>query len=205
MTLPLRGGGREAGGQPPVPRRIFHIAAGSSIPIAGIFLPESVMVAGLGILSAGGLGMELTRFKVEWFNQCLVRWFAPLLKAEEDRRITGATYMVIGGLIAFLLFDTVVAVSAMLFLALGDPAAALVGRRMPGPRLFGKSPVGTAAFLAVSLLVVAVLVGSGRFPYHWALLVGGAVAASVELAPVPPDDNLTIPLAAGGAMHLLGA
>ena len=204
MTLPLRGGGREAGGQPPVPRRFFHIAAGSTIPIAGIFLPESVMVAGLGIVSAGGLGMEIARFKVEWLNQCLVRWLAPLLKADEDRRITGATYVVIG-LIAFLLFDTVVAVSAMLFLALGDPAAALVGRRMPGPRLFGKSPVGTIAFLVVSLLIVAVLVGSGRFPYHWALLVGGAVAALVELAPVPPDDNLTIPLAAGGAMHLLGA
>ena len=205
MTLPLRGGGREAGGQPPVPRRFFHIAAGSTIPIAGIFLPESVMVAGLGIVSAGGLGMEIARFKVEWLNQCLVRWLAPLLKADEDRRITGATYMVIAGLIAFLLFDTVVAVSAMLFLALGDPAAALVGRRMPGPRLFGKSPVGTIAFLVVSLLIVAALVGSGRFPYHWALLVGGAVAALVELAPVPPDDNLTIPLAAGGAMHLLGA
>ena len=205
MTLPLRGGGREAGGQPPVPRRFFHIAAGSTIPIAGIFLPESVMVAGLGIVSAGGLGMEIARFKVEWLNQCLVRWLAPLLKADEDRRITGATYMVIAGLIAFLLFDTVVAVSAMLFLALGDPAAALVGRRMPGPRLFGKSPIGTIAFLVVSLLIVEVLVGSGRFPYHWALLVGGAVAALVELAPVPPDDNLTIPLAAGGAMHLLGA
>ena len=205
MTLPFRDSRLDVGSQPPVPRRIFHVAAGSTIPIAGIFLPESVMVAGLGILSAGGLGMEIARFKVEWLNQCLVRWFAPLLKADEDRRITGATYMVIAGLIAFLLFDTVVAVSAMLFLALGDPAAALVGRRMPGPRLFGKSPVGTIAFLVVSLLIVAVLVGSGRFPYHWALLVGGAVAALVELAPVPPDDNLTIPLAAGGAMHLLGA
>ena len=138
-------------------------------------------------------------------NQVVFRLCAPLLKAGGDRRITGASYMVIAGLIAFLLSGTAVAVSAMLFLALGDPAAALVGRRMPGPRLFGKSPVGTAAFLAVSLLVVAVLVGSGRFPYHWALLVGGAVAALVELAPVPPDDNLTIPLAAGGAMHLLGA
>ena len=205
MTLPFRDSRLDVGSQPPVPRRIFHVAAGSTIPIAGIFLPESVMVAGLGILSAGGLGMEIARFKVEWLNQCLIRWLAPLLKADEDRRITGATYMVIAGLIAFLLFDTVVAVSAMLFLALGDPAAALVGRRMPGPRLFGKSPVGTIAFLVVSLLIVAVLVGIGRFPYHWALLVGGAVAALVELAPVPPDDNLTIPLAAGGAMHLLGA
>lgn len=205
MTLPFRDSGREAGEKPPLPRRLFHAAAGSTLPIAGIFLPESAMVAGLAILSAGGLGMEMARFKVDSLNQWFVRWFAPLLKADEDRRITGATYMVIAGLMAFLLFDTAVAVAAMLFLSLGDPAAALVGGRMPGPRLFGKSPVGTAAFLVVSLLIVAVLVGSGRFPYHGALLVGAAVAALVELAPVPPDDNLTIPLAAGGAMHLLGA
>jgi len=26
----------------------------------------------------------------------------------------------------------------------------------------------------------------------------------VELASLPPDDNLTIPIAAGAAMHLLG-
>lgn len=205
MTLPFRGGDQGPGSQPPVQRRIFHVAAGSTIPIAGIFLPESTLVVGLVILSAGGLGMEIARFKLQWLNQCLFRWFAPLLKADEDRRITGATYMVIAGLIVFLLFDKAVAVAAMLFLSLGDPAAALVGRRMPGPRLFGKSPAGTAAFLVVSLLVVAVLVGSGRVPYHWALLAGAAVAALVELAPVPPDDNLTIPLAAGGAMHLLGA
>ena len=205
MALPFRGTRRSAGSQPPIPRMAFHLAAGSTLPIAGIFLPEGVMVAGLAVLSAGGVGLEMARFKVESLNQFLVRWFAPLLKAGEDRRITGATYMVVAGLIAFLLFDKAVAVAAMLFLSLGDPAAALVGRRMPGPRLFGKSPVGTAAFLVVSLAVVAVLVGSGHFPFHWGLLVGAVVAALVELAPVPPDDNLTIPLAAGGAMHLLGA
>ena len=205
MTLPICSSGRKPGSQPLVRRRIFHVAAGSTLPIAGIFLPESAMVAGLVVLSAAALGTEMARFKIEWLNQWIVRWCAPLLKADEHRRVTGATYMVIAGLIAFLLFDKVVAVSAMLFLSLGDPAAALVGQRMLGPRMFGKSPGGTAAFLVVSFLIVAVLVGSGRFPYHWALLVGAAVAALVELAPAPPDDNLTIPLAAGGVMHLLGA
>ena len=167
-------------------------------------MPESVMVAGLAVLFAGGLGIEIARFKIEWLNQRLVRWFAPFLKADEDRRITGATYMVVAGLIAFLLFDTAVAVAALFFLSLGDPAAALVGRRMPGPRLFGKSPVGTVAFFMVSLGIVAVLVSSGIFPYHWGFMAGAAVAALVELASLPPDDNLTIPLAAGAAMHLLG-
>ncbi len=75
---------------------------------------------------------------------------------------------------------------------------------MPGPRLLGKSPGGTAAFAGVSRLVVLALSLTGGVDYHWGMLVGGLVAALVELAPLPLDDNLTIPLASGAAMQLLG-
>ena len=46
---------------PPVWRRLFHIVAGSSIPIVGIFAPQVGMVAALAVLSGGGLGLDLTR------------------------------------------------------------------------------------------------------------------------------------------------
>ena len=108
-------------------------------------------------------------------------------------------------LTSFLFFGPEVAVPALLFLSLGDPVAALAGRRMPGPRVWGKSPGGTAAFVIVALAVVAVLVGSNAIDYHWGLWLGALIAGLVELASVPPDDNLAIPLVAGAAMHFLGA
>lgn len=157
----------------------------------------------MAVLLAGVLGLDLARFQVGWLNRQFLRWLAPLLKGEESRRFTGATYMVIAGLIVFLFFDVPVAVAALLFLSLGDPAAALVGRATPGPRIFGKSPGGTGAFLVVSLAVVGVLVVTGTVGYHWGLLIGAAVAALVEIVPLPPDDNFTIPLLSGAAMHLL--
>jgi dolichol kinase len=40
--------------------------------------------------------------------------------------------------------------------------------------------------------------------FHRGLLIGGVVAALVELAPTRLDDNLTVPIAAGLAMHFLG-
>ena len=163
------------------------------------------MVAGLAVVSAGGLGLDLARFRVSWLNRQFLRWLAPLLKQNEGHRFTGATYLVIGALLAFLFYGPEVAVPAMLFLSLGDPAAALAGRRMPGPRVRGKSPGGTAAFVVIALVVVAALVGSGAIDYHWGLLVGALVAGLVELASVPPDDNLAVPLLAGAAMHFLGA
>jgi dolichol kinase len=162
------------------------------------------MVATMAAVSAGVLGVDLLRFRLSWLNRQFVRWLAPLLKREEDRRITGATFMVIAALFAFFFYGDEVAVPVLLFLSLGDPTAALVGRRAPGPRIRGKSPVGTAALIAVALLVIGALVSTGAVEYHWGLLVGAAIAGLVELVSIPPDDNLTIPLIAGAAMYLLG-
>lgn len=189
---------------PPVWRRWFHVLAGSAIPVAGIFAADWGMVAALAVLSGGGLGLDLLRFRIPWLNRQFQHWLAPLLKTDEGRRITGATYLVIGALFTFLFFGADVAVPALLFLSLGDPAAALVGRRMPGPRVFGKSPGGTVAFVALGLATVGVLTGSGAVDYHWGLLVGALIAGVVELTPGYPDDNLTIPLIAGASMHFLG-
>ena len=150
------------------------------------------------------LGLDLMRLRMAGLNRLFLRWLAPLLKHDEDRKITGATYLLAAALIVFQAFDREVAVLALFFLALGDPVAALVGSRTPGPRLSGKSPGGTAAFTGVSMLVVLVLSLSGGFSFHWGMLAGGSVAALVELAPSPVDDNLTIPLVSGAVMWLLG-
>lgn len=163
------------------------------------------MIVALAVLSGGALVLDLARFRLGWLNRQFLRMLAPLLKHDEGHRITGATYLVTGGLLAFLLFGSDVAVPALLFLSLGDPMAALVGRRMPGPRLKGKSPGGTAAFVIVAMAVVAVLWGCGAVDYHWGMWVGALVAAVVELASIPPDDNMAIPLVAGATMFFLGA
>ena len=189
---------------PPVWRRLFHLTAGSVILVAGIFAPHSAIVIALAALTAGGFTLDLARFRMGWLNRLFLRWLAPLLKADEGRRVTGATYMALAALVVFVSFDRPVAVAALLFLSLGDPAAALVGMRAPGPRLFGKSPGGTIAFIAASWAVVGVMVATGAVEYHWGLMAGAVVAALVELAPVPLDDNLTVPIAAGLAMHLFG-
>ena len=54
-------------------------------------------------------------------------------------------------------------------------------------------------------LVVAALVGTGAVDYHWGLLVGAGIAGLAELLPLRLDDNLSVPLVSGAAMHLLGA
>ena len=207
LDMLVYGGEKRAveGAAPPlIGRRLFHAVAGSSIPLAGIFLSETVMIWALAILAAQGLVLDLIRFRVGWLNALFMRSMAPLLKEDEAGHITGATYMLIAALIVFVLYGKEVGIPVMFFLSLGDPAAAMMGRRMPGPRILGKSPGGTAAFIGVGAAAVAVLLAADGIDHHWALWVGVAVAGVVEMASIPPDDNLAIPLLAGTAMFLLG-
>ena len=194
----------ETDDQPKIWRRLFHVFAGSSIPTAAIFAPEDGLLIALVALAAGGLALDLSRFGIGPLNRVYLRWMAPLLKSDEESHITGATYMLIAALLIFWLYGKEVGISVMFFLSLGDPAAALVGRRMPGPRLLGKSPGGTAAFVAVGAAIAGLLVSTGAIEHHWALWAGATIAALVELAGLPPDDNLSIPLIAGTAMWAMG-
>ena len=189
---------------PPHWRRLFHIAACSAIPTIAIFASATVMVILMSILLGAALAAELARFMLPGLNSVAVRWLKPLLKETEERRVTGATYIAFSALAAFLLFNGSVAIVALFFLALGDPIAGLVGRRMGGIRVFRKSPWGTLAFFLVSMAIAGALSAGGVVSLQWGIVVGAAVAALVELMPSVIDDNVTIPLISGAAMTLMG-
>ena len=166
---------------PPIWRRRFHLIAGSGIPVAAIWAPEREFLVALAVLAVGAIALDLTRFGIGPLNRVYMRWMAPLLKSEEEARITGATHMLIAATVVFWLFGKEVGIPVMFFLSLGDPVAAIVGRRMPGPRLAGKSPGGTLAFAATGAAIAGLLVAVGALENHWALWPGVAIAALVEL------------------------
>ena len=184
------------------------MGACSTIPLVALLFNSSEMVALMAGLSSVALLAEGARFLLPGANRVLMRWLKPLLRESERRRITGATYIALSSLVAFLLFDKPVAIAALFFLSLGDPLAALVGTHMGSMfglrRFYGKSPVGTLAFLTVALTAAGVLSASGVVPFHWGLVAGAAIAAIVELVPLMVDDNVSIPLVSGAAMTLMG-
>ena len=181
------------------------MGACSSIPLAGIYGSGTFMVVLLSLLSGAALAVEGLRLSIPGLNRYLVPRLRLLLKESEERRLTGATYVAVSALAAFLLFDKPVAVAAIFFLAVGDPAAALVGERVSGPRVFGKSPLGSLAFLGAALAIAGVLAAGGVVSFGVAVVAGAAVAALVELLPLGVDDNVAVPLVSGAAMTLMGA
>ena len=187
---------------PPLGRRIFHLLAASGATLLSLAIPEHpyMLLIGGGALLA--LAMEASRFRVGVFNRLFMLVFAPILKQSEVSEISGATWFLIAAFFTFYFYGPEVALPVLLFLAVGDPVAALVGARTPGPRFWGKSPSGGVAFVLAALAVWALVCAVGFGQWSWAVIIAAVAAALVELSPLPVDDNLTVPLIAGAVMTL---
>ncbi|MXZ90570.1 MAG: hypothetical protein F4W95_13020 [Chloroflexi bacterium] len=187
---------------PPVGRRIFHLLAASGTTLMSLVIPEHpyILLIGGGALLA--LGMEASRFRVGVFNRLFMLVFAPILKQSEVSEVSGATWFLIAAFFTFYFYGPEVALPVLLFVAVGDPAAALVGTHLPGPRFWGKSPSGGVAFVVAALAIWAVLCALGFGEWSSAVIIAAVIASLVELSPLPVDDNLTVPLIAGAVMTL---
>ena len=186
----------------PWPRRLFHIATASSIPIAFLYLSDALVLWGLIALSVLAVLGEVARLVWSQANDLMLR-LLPLFKPSERHLITGATYMLLAATLVILVFDKPVAILALLFLAVGDPMAALVGGRVRKGRVFGKSLAGTTAFVVFAGAAGVLATLHPGVPLAWWFVPGLLVAAVVELLPVPVDDNVTVPVAGASVMHLL--
>lgn len=132
--------------------------------------------------------------------------FGAIIRDKELKRYTGAFYTSLGIFAVFLFFGTrpQIVSASILYLAFGDAVSAVVGKfwGIHGYRVLGenRSWEGTAAGFAAALLC-GFAVG---LPARLAL-AGAASFSLADAIPVPPDDNLWIPLVTGATLLLLGA
>lgn len=181
-------------------RKRIHIAT-AAVPVAVWFLPRTTAIAMLGGAVAVALGVEWGRRSVPWVRHRFLRLTRAMLRGHERRGLAGATYMAVAYLLALLLLPQRIAVAAMLYNALGDSAAAIVGRKWGRHRTsWGKSWEGAAAAFVVNLGVGLALPGIG-LP---AALIGAVASTGLEFLPLPLDDNLRITLGGGLALWVAG-
>ena len=177
-------------------RKAIHVAS-VLVPLAVWLLPRPVALVLLGTGVALAVLVEAGRRRVRWARYHFLKRTRTLLRAHERDRLAGATWMALAYFLALLLFPKPVAVLAMLYAALGDAAAALVGRRWGRRRArWGKSAEGLAAAFAVMLALGVAMPG---VPLA-AAVVGAAVASLLEFLPLPLDDNLVVVLSGGAAV-----
>lgn len=185
-----------------VQRRLFHLIAGSTFPIALVFAPQTPLLYAAAALAGGSLLGEALRFRFAALNHRLTSVLQILMKEQEYGTLFGSTYMLAATVIVIGSMDQPVATLALFYLSIGDPVAALVGERLGRHKMFGKSLEGTTAFAAASLTVGSLLVATSLDTTYAVMAVGALAAAIAEVAPLPVDDNFKVPLIAGGVMAL---
>ncbi|HEU4401065.1 MAG TPA: SEC59/DGK1/VTE5 family protein [Candidatus Polarisedimenticolia bacterium] len=148
------------------------------------------------------LYLERWRFRNPKVNRWLFEHFKGFTKEKEREKVSTTTFFLIAAALTILLFPRGVAIAALLFLTVGDPAAEIIGVNYGRVKILrGKTLEGTLAGAAACLLVgLPLLLFQGLGLDLRVLGAGAAAAALTELLPFPVDDNFTIPLGSGIVM-----
>lgn len=191
-------------------RSLMHIVSG--VGVLGLIHVVSdpvlkIIAVAFAILA---WGLELGRRVSPDMNRFLMWLFGPVAHAHEARTINSSTWYTTALLALALAGSTLWASVGVAVLGIGDPTAALVGRKYGTHRLVsGRSLEGSLAFVASGALASYLTL---RLFYAEVLLipalayslVGAICGAIAELCSEKIDDNLLIPLAAAGGAALTG-
>jgi len=201
-------------------RNAFHIGNGLlGATLYTVFPERSTVFMIAAIYTAAMLSLELARR----FSKPLNRWpvdevFGSISRPSEAWRMNSASW---GGIAIVIMLGAGVprlaCVAAVLTLGIGDPMAALIGKRWGKHKLVGsKSLEGTLAFVASAAALVAAWLAifepasfgtTSHLATLWAAaplaLAAGVAGAVVELLSSHLEDNLSIPLAVAAATAFL--
>lgn len=182
-------------------RKLIHLF-NLAIPFSYLYVfPEKwVFVKLLSILMFLFIIFDILRHKVAWVKSLFTLFINSMLRShEQEGKLTGATWVMIGAVISIILFSKPVAIIALIFMSLGDSAAGLIGQRYGKHKIWNKSWEGFFGGL-----FVCIIVGMNYSLLPMTISLSGAVAAMVmEILPIPLDDNFKIPLGAGAIMMML--
>ena len=179
-------------------RKAIHLSS-LVIPVGYYLIPdEELSRRALLVATLIAIVIEAVRLNEPRIRWITLRLAGALLRESEKTGLFGSTYLILGSLLCAHSFDKPIVVASILFVILGDAAAALVGRAYGRIQIFGKTLEGSLTCLAVCFVVGLALPG---IPLK-AAAVGAFTATVFELLPIPLDDNMRIPLAAGFAMRL---
>jgi len=183
-------------------RKLYHLFGGLTLLALYFVLGRDRAFMVYAVLLAVVLIFEVTRLTVPGVNTIILEHFGSFIRSSEENRITGTAPYILGVGLTLFLYHQNIAAAAVCFLAFGDVAATTVGERWGRTKIGQKSLEGSIAFAVVSVISGSLLTFIG-LPVTPGLIIAGAIiAAGVEIIPQPINDNLLIPLVAGGAMEL---
>jgi len=185
---------------PHISRKLYHALSGVlCVWLYAVYLSREAALSLLLIVGGGLVICDLIRLRHSKANAFVLKVFGRFMRREELKQVSGNTYFVLGMVFVVFFFPKPIALMGVLFLAIGDPLAAIVGTLYGRTQLIGKKSLeGALANFAGSFLAAVIL---GVACFHLSSLnalvlatVGAFASVLAELLPLPVDDNFSIPV-----------
>ena len=183
-------------------RKLYHLFGGIGLLSLYYILGREHALMFYAVFFLFALGLDLMRLKIPAVNQFIFMRFGSFIRKNEEHKLTGTAPYILGIGLSLYAYSLDVATAAICFLAFGDVAATTMGERYGKTKIGDKSLEGSAAFIIAALVSGLFLPLIGVYLATGVMILGVFIAAGVELVPLPLNDNLVIPIVAGGAMEL---
>ena len=180
-------------------RKLIHMST-MGIPIGYLVLGKSVILWIVGIALSVALFIEFARFFWSDFSVRFYKTTGMLLRKHERSDLTGATYLLLGSFIAIFFYEKTISIPVLFIVIIADSLSALFGKMFGRNIVYhGKSVEGCVVFILFSSIIMVFAPGISFLIG----LAGVVTAFLVDIVIRKIDDNLTIPVIAGGAMQIL--
>ena len=189
-----------------IARSAFHVASGVVGLLLAEFAPWWLVVAVPVTLATTFWILEATRRRSDAWNERLMRLFAPIAHDHERELVNSSTWYATALSLLSLTGSPLAFGAGAIVLGLGDPAAALVGRKFGRTHLVNNRTLeGTLTFAIVSFLAVAGVILLWHSELSTMRMIAVCTAASVagaltELFSRRIDDNFSIPVVTGAVV-----
>lgn len=191
-------------------RNVFHVLTAVTVVALLEFMNNPALVLMIAAFAAAAAwSTELARRLSPRVNVLVMKLFNPVAHPHEVQRVNSATWYTTALLLLAATQSTLLCVTGVVVLGIGDPIAALVGRRFGRIKLLhGRSLEGTVAF-AISATIAtfgAFLIFHSSMGLSMALLLAAAASiagALAELFSLRVDDNFSIPLSAAAGVVVM--
>jgi dolichol kinase len=177
-----------------VSRKALHLLS-TVVPIAYANGVSRAFVL-LGLFAALGIAavVEVTRVRYVRARTLFDAGVGSLLREHERHGLSGATWLLVALFVSAACFPRDIAIAAMCAVALGDAAAAIVGRALaPASPELRKSFAGSVACFTASAIAARTI---AHLAWREAVIVG-LLASLAERPRRPMDDNLRIAVVVG--------
>lgn len=183
-------------------RKVIHLTI--LLVLLGYFAIEATAGKEVALLSLVGLlafflVLEYFRLELGW----KMPFFSLFIRPKEQNRMYGVIFFLSATVIAFAVFDTFIALTALLMTTFGDMMAALFGKRYGATLIFkNKTVIGFFAGLITNVLVALIMAFATPLNIYIPLIMA-LIATVVEILVDELDDNLLVPIFAGFGGQLL--